>query len=130
NSEAAALAEELIALPAFKLDSFEKIFRNAGNTEIIFAFKNQTVESNINMSTLFYTYAHPQSGSYVYKPNPGAMNMFEPGDLRADISVDTYEGLDVVNKYPSGQQGTDPLRSEEHTSDLQSREKLVCRLLL
>jgi hypothetical protein len=109
NSEAAALAEELIALPAFKLDSFEKIFRNAGNTEIIFAFKNQTVESNINMSTLFYTYAHPQSGSYVYKPNPGAMNMFEPGDLRADISVDTYEGLDVVNKYPSGQQGTDPL---------------------
>ena len=37
------------------------------------------------------------------------MTMFEVGDLRADISVDTYEGLDVVNKYPSGQQGTDPL---------------------
>lgn len=109
NAEAAALAEELIASPVFRLDSFEKIFRGAGNTEVIFAFKNQTAESSINMSTLFYTYAHPQSGSYVYKPNPGAMNMFEPGDLRTEISVDTYEGLDVVNKYPSGQQGTDPL---------------------
>jgi starch-binding outer membrane protein, SusD/RagB family len=35
--------------------------------------------------------------------------MFEAGDLRAEMSVDTYDGLDVVNKYPSGQQGTDPL---------------------
>src|SRR5690606_40321811 len=26
--------------------------------------------------------------------------------------------------------GTDPIRSEEHTSELQSRENLVCRLLL
>jgi len=109
KTEAAALAEELITSPTFRLDSFEKIFRGAGNTEVIFAFKNQTAESSINMSTLFYTYAHPQSGSYVYKPNPGAMNMFEAGDLRTDISIDTYEGLDVVNKYPSGQQGTDPL---------------------
>lgn len=110
NTEAATLAEELINSPAFRLDSFEKIFRGAANSEVIFAFRNQTSESGINMSTLFYTYAHPQSGSYVYKPNPGAMTMFEPGDLRADISVDTYTGgLDVVNKYPSGQTGTDPL---------------------
>lgn len=107
--EAAALAEQLIALPAFRLDRFDKIFRGAANTEVIFAFRNQTSESSINMSTLFYTYAHPQSGSYVYKPNPAAMAMFEAGDLRADISVDTYSGLDVVNKYPSGQKGTDPL---------------------
>lgn len=109
TSEAAALAEELIASPSFKLDSFDKIFRSAANTEIIFAFRNQTAESSINLSTLFYTYAHPQSGSYVYKPNPAAMTMFEAGDLRAEMSVDTYDGLDVVNKYPSGQQGTDPL---------------------
>ncbi|MDQ2657416.1 MAG: RagB/SusD family nutrient uptake outer membrane protein, partial [Bacteroidota bacterium] len=109
NEEAATLAEALIASPTFKLDSFDKVFRGAANSEVIFAFKNLTAESSINMSTLFYTYAHPQSGSYVYKPNPGAMTMFEAGDLRTDISVDTYEGLDVVNKYPSGQQGTDPI---------------------
>src|SRR5690606_41311654 len=29
-----------------------------------------------------------------------------------------------------GQQAVGPLRSEEHTSELQSRENLVCRLLL
>ncbi|WP_026236061.1 RagB/SusD family nutrient uptake outer membrane protein [Echinicola pacifica] len=107
--EAATLAEELIAAPYFQLDSFEKIFRREGNSEIIFAFVNLTMESNINLSTLFYTYAHPQSGSYVFKPNPWAMQMFSPEDVRGPISVDTYEGLDVVNKYPSGQTGTDQL---------------------
>src|SRR5690606_41928606 len=29
-----------------------------------------------------------------------------------------------------GGQGVNPMRSEEHTSELQSRENLVCRLLL
>lgn len=107
--EAAALAEQLINSPVFQLDDFDKIFRRQDNSEVIFAFENLTEESGITLSTLFYTYAHPQSGSYVYKPNPGAMSMFEDGDLRAATSVDTYEGLDVVNKYPSGQTGTDPV---------------------
>src|SRR3712207_7835976 len=31
---------------------------------------------------------------------------------------------------PSARRGTDPPRSEEHTSELQSRQYLVCRLLL
>src|SRR3712207_8219612 len=34
----------------------------------------------------------------------------------------------VVHAYPPGDIG--PLRSEEHTSELQSRQYLVCRLLL
>ncbi|MBC9797430.1 RagB/SusD family nutrient uptake outer membrane protein [Sinomicrobium weinanense] len=107
--EAASLAEQLITSPIFKLDDFNKIFRKQDNSEVIFAFENLTEESSITLSTLFYTYAHPQSGSYVYKPNPAAMNMFESGDLRAGISVDIYEGLNVVNKYYSGQTGTDPV---------------------
>ncbi|WP_186758117.1 RagB/SusD family nutrient uptake outer membrane protein [Echinicola salinicaeni] len=109
KAEAAALAEELIAKPYFELDSFEKIFRRQDNSELIFAFVNLTIESSINLSTWFYTYAHPQSGSYVFKPNPWAMDMFTANDNRSSISVDTYEGLDVVNKYPSGQTGTDQL---------------------
>ncbi|UCS92103.1 RagB/SusD family nutrient uptake outer membrane protein [Echinicola marina] len=109
NSAAAALAEELIAKPYFKLDSFEKIFRRQANSELIFAFVNLTIESSINLSTWFYTYAHPQSGSYVFKPNPWAMDIFTAEDNRTDVSVDIYEGLDVVNKYPSGQTGTDQL---------------------
>ncbi|MBD8489152.1 RagB/SusD family nutrient uptake outer membrane protein [Echinicola sp. CAU 1574] len=109
KAEAVELAEELIAKPYFELDSFEKIFRRQANSELIFAFVNLTIESSINLSTWFYTYAHPQSGSYVFKPNPWAMEMFTASDRRSSISVDTYEGLDVVNKYPSGQTGTDPL---------------------
>src|SRR5690606_39959493 len=33
-------------------------------------------------------------------------------------------------RSPPGDRPSSPLRSEEHTSELQSREKLVCRLLL
>src|SRR3712207_6918514 len=36
--------------------------------------------------------------------------------------------LDLV--YDRRREGYDPLRSEEHTSELQSRQYLVCRLLL
>src|SRR5690606_40527725 len=43
------------------------------------------------------------------------------------------EALEHVHVDVDGQQvvaGLDALRSEEHTSELQSRENLVCRLLL
>ena len=56
KTEAAELAESLIG--KYKLDDFEKIFRKAANTEIIFAFENLSEESGLNISDLFYTYAH------------------------------------------------------------------------
>src|SRR5690606_41550850 len=41
------------------------------------------------------------------------------------------EGIDADDKAESsGIDGLDEARSEEHTSELQSRENLVCRLLL
>src|SRR5690606_40770061 len=40
------------------------------------------------------------------------------------------EGLAPALDEPVGVQGQQRARSEEHTSELQSREKLVCRLLL
>src|SRR3712207_6887167 len=40
--------------------------------------------------------------------------------VRLDVAVDDAVAVDVV----------DGLRSEEHTSELQSRQYLVCRLLL
>src|SRR5690606_40717802 len=46
-------------------------------------------------------------------------------------SLDTYRKVSLKkpghNRHPLG---VDSLRSEEHTSELQSRENLVCRLLL
>src|SRR5690606_42056186 len=49
-----------------------------------------------------------------------------------DEGIAEYPGIEVVAKQPADfdrTQGLD-VRSEEHTSELQSRENLVCRLLL
>lgn len=107
--EAATLAESIIASGSYKLDSFEKIFRKSQNTEVIFAFENLSEESNNAISSLFYTYAHPNKGSYVYRPARAVMEMYEPTDNRKDISVIVVAGSDCINKYPSGQTGTDPV---------------------
>lgn len=109
DQQAAQLAEGLITSGLFHLDDFDKIFRAKDNSEEIFSFLNLTIESGVDISTLFYTYAHPVKGSYVYKPTQEVMNLFEAGDKRAAISIDTYDGLDVINKYPSGQSGSDPI---------------------
>lgn len=109
NAEAGALAEEVIASGLFRLDDFEKIFRAQQNTEVIFSFKNLVIESGVNISTLFYTYAHPVKGSYVYRPTQEVMDLFDAADKRRAISVDTYQGLRVINKYSSGQSATDPI---------------------
>jgi SusD family. len=105
---AAQAAEAVIALPTFSLDRFDKIFRHQQNREEIFSFKNLTEESTITLSRLFYTYAHDVSGSYVYKPTDAVMTLFDEGDNRKDISIATVSALNVINKYPSGQTGTDP----------------------
>lgn len=109
NEEAAELAEGLITDGRFHLDDFSKIFRNEDNAEEIFTFANLTEESSINLSTMFYTYAHTVNGSYNYKPSDEVMGLYNDEDKRKDITIDVYEGLEVINKYPSGQSGTDPL---------------------
>ena len=109
KKEAAALAEGLINSGLFQLSDFDQIFRGEKNKAEIFAFHNLTLESSIQLSNYFYTYAHPEKGSYVYKPTDEVMNLYESGDQRAAVSIDTYEGLNVINKYPSGKTGSDPL---------------------
>lgn len=108
TEQAATLAESLITGGKYKLDAFELIFRKVQNTEIIFAFVNNTEESSISLSNLFYTYAHTNKGSYVYRPTQPVMEMFAAGDKRRAMSVDNVAGNNVINKYPSGQGGRDP----------------------
>src|SRR5436309_4644201 len=57
------------------------------------------------------------------------------GWLGAALIVDALDGpmarrLDVARLQPNVSGDVLDLRSEEHTSELQSRENLVCRLLL
>ena len=108
NEEAAQLAESLIASGKYSLDSFEKIFRRQQNNEIIFAFVNHTEESTNSFGNLFYSYAHANKGSYVYRPTPETMEMYDDTDNRKAISIDNSTGNDVINKYSGGQGERDP----------------------
>ncbi|TYR35950.1 RagB/SusD family nutrient uptake outer membrane protein [Sphingobacterium phlebotomi] len=106
--QAATLAESLITDGAYRLDTFERIFRDASDTETIFAFANRTEESSINISDLFYTYGHPNRGQGAYKPTPETIALFADDDKRKAISLINIAGTECINKYPSGQTGRDP----------------------
>jgi len=105
---AATYAEEVVTTGLFSLDDFQNIFRVHKSKEEIFTFSNVTEESAITLSRLFYTYGHSVGGSYVYKPTDEVMELFESTDNRKELSVATVTSLNVINKYPSGQTGTDP----------------------
>lgn len=110
KTEAAELAESLINDARYGLDGFDKIFRGGNNKEVIFAFSClNTDQSKIAISALFYSYNHPNSGSYVYAPAGDVMTMYEDKDLRKETSITTLDNLNFINKYPSGQKGTDPV---------------------
>src|SRR2546430_3603715 len=53
-------------------------------------------------------------------------NRVQPGALVADVAVDVRVDRVLPGAVPPAQR----LRSEEHTSELQSQSNLVCRLLL
>lgn len=108
KDEATQLAESLIKSGKYSLDSFDKIFRKKQNNEIIFAFVNQTEESTNSFGNLFYSYAHTNKGSYVYRPTPEVMKLYDDIDNRKVMSIDSSTGNDVINKYSGGQGVRDP----------------------
>src|SRR5690625_6406502 len=54
----------------------------------------------------------------------------QDAELYADIVFANKERRDLLMKFYEHQGGLMEMRSEEHTSELQSRGQLVCRLLL
>ena len=107
KTEAVELAESLIG--KYELDDFEKISRKEANTEIIFAFENRSEESGINISDLFYTYAHENKGTGDYYPTKDLQELFSDDDKRKAITFTNVAGQVLFNKYPSGQTGKDPV---------------------
>src|SRR5437660_7521841 len=53
-----------------------------------------------------------------------------PLEVRAIADGDAAQGIKGMDPISTGQLTRDEIRSEEHTSELQSRGHLVCRLLL
>ena len=110
KGEAKELAESLITNPNYALDDFDKIFRSKANKEVIFAFSCLTEDgSSIKISNQFYSYNHPNKGSYNYRPAGDVMTMYADNVLRKEVSITTLDNLNFVNKYPSGQTGSDPV---------------------
>src|SRR5690606_39409424 len=78
------------------------------------------------------------TASSVSAPRRSLVGGFDPSDTRfigglsADTSIGSNNWVAAGSLTESGQPmlANDPHRSEEHTSELQSRENLVCRLLL
>src|SRR5690606_41446160 len=71
----------------------------------------------------FTDFRHLRNITQAIKIDVGAA---ENGDQVQPFAAFTFN----VFFYPGHAQGAGGLRSEEHTSELQSRENLVCRLLL
>src|SRR5690606_41493709 len=57
-------------------------------------------------------------------------NCLGSGAVAFGPAIDIVQALDVVFAQVAARLDLDDFRSEEHTSELQSRENLVCRLLL
>src|SRR3712207_8932836 len=76
-------------------------------------------------STLFPYTTLFRSGASPSEAHPLALRQPGTGRRRRDVAVRVLVGLGVpgCHALPAG-------RSEEHTSELQSRQYLVCRLLL
>src|SRR3712207_8816321 len=73
-------------------------------------------------TTLFRSHGRLPGRSHLPDASPeGAHGGRRPVGLLLAVAVDTF---------PPVERGTGPRRSEEHTSKLQSRQYLVCRLLL
>src|SRR5690606_30108212 len=89
--------------------SFEKIFRKQANNEVIFAFENLSEESSINISDLFYSYAHPNKGQGNYRISDKTLKLFSESDKRRAMTIINIAGTECINKYPSGQTGRDPV---------------------
>src|SRR3712207_7365680 len=80
-------------------------------------------------TTLFRSAGHEQRLDLVEVADPGQVALVEDGhaDLLVGVRAEPAHRLVEV---PVRAQHVRPERSEEHTSELQSRQYLVCRLLL
>src|SRR3712207_7748032 len=77
--------------------------------------------ANQSQSRLSHTVARLEERGWVRREP-------SPEDGRGNVAVLTDAGWDVVRSVAPGH--VEAVRSEEHTSELQSRQYLVCRLLL
>src|SRR5206468_12586436 len=92
---------------------------------ILFFFFNDTATTEI------YTLSLHDALPILLRPGAEGAHADQPrlhGGVRAGRRAGRAD--DAVRGVPAGVAHLGPIRSEEHTSELQSRSDLVCRLLL
>src|SRR5690554_7948405 len=95
------------------------------NLIVVFCFLLHTI---LSTSTLFpYTTLFRSKGDEVILPSPYWVSYSDMTQLFGGVPVRIPSGIDTDFKISPEQLEA---RSEEHTSELQSRPHLVCRLLL
>jgi hypothetical protein len=113
NEEAARYADELITCGRYALDDFEDIFgtypQPKTNTETIFAFRCDMETSSIRLGNEFYSYDYVNKGKGTYSVTEDIWKLYESTDKRRNTSILLDGGYYRLNKYPSGQAGTDPV---------------------
>src|SRR5690625_6140913 len=84
---------------------------------------------NIELKDIIITHHHPDHvGAAGYLQNKYHANI-HMGKIEEELAL-THVDESAVNKLPEFYYKSGVPRSEEHTSELQSRGHLVCRLLL
>src|SRR5438445_2354109 len=81
-------------------------------------------------TTLFRSAQQPGAGLALEASGPLHLYEGSPGPLCRDAVRDVRGDRTAGAVTAAGSRSTHPSRSEEHTSELQSRQYLVCRLLL
>src|SRR5690606_41954079 len=89
-----------------------------------FMFLRPSISPHFPYTTLFRSPAHSPSGAR--RETPGRDRIAWESDVGDHGGVLAR----AAHRCQSGGRQPKPSRSEEHTSELQSRENLVCRLLL
>src|SRR5690606_41931695 len=82
-------------------------------------------------TTLFRSEHRGDRGGAQHRQARGGRHVAGGGEERPLLVLPGPQGAQRSGHHPGHRdQGHHPVRSEEHTSELQSRENLVCRLLL
>src|SRR5699024_11682487 len=97
-------------------------------------FLRNTDQDKVSFSDLSHSLASDGNGSFFYSLNhkSHAVSSFFFSPMRSWIITiaRTASGMLCRTRSPCPAAGRNAFRSEEHTSELQSRFDLVCRLLL
>src|SRR5690606_40522798 len=91
---------------------------------LFFSMPRPPPRSTLFPYTTLFRSERAHGGLIIHNHDPDGAAPIRPNWAMADAGIDGRENAAAVRSRVS------PPRSEEHTSELQSRENLVCRLLL